>query len=1542
QNYVVERRNRTLIEAARTMLIYAKAPLFLWAKAVATAYFDELTAMASEHSSSRPALHEMTPATISSGHMPNLPPLTPFVPPSRTRWDLLFQPLFDELLNPPSSVDYPVPKVIAPIAEVVAPEPAASTGLPSSTTVDQDAPSPKDNHDLDVAHMNNDSFFGIPIPENYSEASSSSDIIPTVVHTTTPNSEHITKWIKDHPLENIIEELHEFEHLEVWELVPRLDKVMVITLRWIYKVNLNEMGGILKNKARLVARGYQQEEGINFEESFSPVARLAAIRIFLAYAAHMNMTVYQMDVKTTFLKGIMREEVYVSQPDEFVDQDNPTRLSPSRVQLMKALYGLKQAPCAWYDMLSSFLISQDFSKGSVDPTLFIRREGKELLLVQIYVDDIIFAASTPKLYTRRSTSGSMQLLGDRLVSWSSKRQKSAAISSTEAEYIAISGCCAQIFWMRSQLTDYGLGFNKIPIITKEQQQALDDAFVPREQRLRIGNCNYRLSTTFKPKEPNFQVALDVLSLTPFYQAFLISGSICLNLPGQKFEDPPFEEDIVTFIRELGYPGDIKSLFDVKESDAYKTYHDFATRKVISKPKYVWRSTRENTDQAPAASPGKRVKATTKISWKSSDEDDDDEVRLSKDNDDNADNEDDDDNEQTESDNDGDDFVHPKFSTHNEEERQDEEDKDEEGDNVEGEELDEAETNEEEDANVQGTQVIKDTHVIITVVTLEAQQQSSSVSSCFISNMLNPNPDTSIDFIVNLNTESTSLVEVPITTNVEMPPSSITTLPLPLIPLVQPQQQTPVPTPAIVPSTSLQNHPTFGSLYKFEDRVKALEDNFSEFKQTNLFAEAVSSIPGIVDKYIANQMNEAIKAVVQLQSDRLRSKAQTNNEDFINKIDENMKKIIKEQVTKILPKIKKSVNEQLEAKVLIRSSNKAKTSHAVAANLSELKLNKILIDKMENNKRRTLRWIKSGSKRRRSGKEPESISAPKEKTSKSSGKCKEGSKSYQKSTGKSAQAEEPIYADEDLEEPAHQEKNRLIRIDKLYKFSDGTLNDVRSALDDILKRIRMEYLPQIEQKVNEEPGKIHWWETVRGRPSAVGKDHVIYHMIICKKKKLVIRIELFKLCVIVDFWFFGVLVLVILSNLDSIGSVWMHPRICKKKKKLVIRIGLFKFCVIVDFWFFGVLVLVILSNLDSIGSVWMHLSADGNPACANIKQAHGSLQDDEKRLCLVNDLNVLKITFSHSRQAKEQAQDLKSMITTSIHKLMIEVKDYKLKTKLKHTVEVPQTLEYRGGQLNTAPVLEDFQDSPDDEEDTRSSHEYLNDLKEEYQARALLAKSKRLIKDFEAKYNKVKAKLTLLSSSASAPSLSLGKNKGLIAETYDCDEEEVSSEDNEVTEVKALMAITDEESFYWSRYLFNSNKPKFSGAEDFTLSNHDTVTDYDLADESLVCSTPLPPLEKLPGAVLVSGPKTIKLVLKSKSTFKAETLKGITINEPSSAPARGNKSSSASKTNSAPASKLKNVKIEDDPPLAIVMKELNELKLQFNKNKSSYFRNKNSQ
>nr|GEX23945.1 putative ribonuclease H-like domain-containing protein [Tanacetum cinerariifolium] len=280
---------------------------------------------------------------------------------------------------------------------------------------------------------------------------------------------------------------------------------------------------------------------------------------------------------------------------------------------------------------------------------------------------------------------------------------------------------------------------------------------------------------------------------------------------------------------------------------------------------------------------------------------------------------------------------------------------------------------------------------------------------------------------------------------------------------------------------------------------------------------------------------------------------------------------------------------------------------------------------------------------------------------------------------------------------------------------------------------------------------------------------------------------------------------------------------------------------------------------------------------------------------------------------------------------------------------------------------DFQDSPVDEEDTRSSHEYLNDLEEEYQERALLDNSKRFFKKgtqsspqhkpelrptkyFEAKYNKVKAKLALLSSSASTSKVSMIKNKGLIVEAYKWDEEEVSSDVNEIVEVKVLMALVEENDIIskegtriseWVKISMrkvhilleiedNDDREKVLFCQIMILvvysqlSHKETQliikllspTIYDLADKSSVCSTPLLPLKKLDGAELTSGPKTIKSILRSISTFKAEALKGVIINEPSSAPAKGNKHSSASKVHSAPFGKLMSVKIKDDSPLAI--------------------------
>nr|GFA26153.1 hypothetical protein [Tanacetum cinerariifolium] len=325
--------------------------------------FDELTAMAYEHRSSGPALNEMTPGKISSGFVPISFASTSYVPPSRNHWDLLFQPMFDELLNPPPSVVNQTPEAIAPIAEVIPPGYVDSTGLPSLTT----------------HTMGNDLLFGVPILEVTSTQSTTPASPQAIVQTNHPMPHHNSKWTKDHPLNNIIGQLSRpvSTRLQLHEqaLFCYYDDFLTSMEPKTYKEVLTQSCWIEAMQEELNEFKHLEEEGIDFEESFAPVARLETNRIFLAYDAHKNMVVYQMDVKTAFLNSNLGEDVYVSQPDGFVDPDNPNHV----YKFKKALYGLKQASRAWYDMLSSFLLSQDFSKGSVDPILFIRKNSNDLL-----------------------------------------------------------------------------------------------------------------------------------------------------------------------------------------------------------------------------------------------------------------------------------------------------------------------------------------------------------------------------------------------------------------------------------------------------------------------------------------------------------------------------------------------------------------------------------------------------------------------------------------------------------------------------------------------------------------------------------------------------------------------------------------------------------------------------------------------------------------------------------------------------------------------------------------------------------------------------------------------------------------------------------------------------------------------------------------------------------------------------------------------------------------------------------------------------------
>ncbi|GJV11489.1 retrovirus-related pol polyprotein from transposon TNT 1-94 [Tanacetum coccineum] len=347
--------------------------------------FDELTEQIDPvQLSTGPAPTFLTPGQISSGLVPNSVPAAPYVPPTNKELEILFQPMFDEYMEPPR-VERPVSP--APPVSV----PVNSAGTPSSTTIDQDAPSPSHSpsslalqspslhkgvaadstlmEDNPFAPVNNHPFINVFALEPSFEASSSGDLISTrkqlatdalwCLYNSVLSKVFKSAITKDCWFQAMQDEIYEFDRLQVWELVPQPDCVMIIALKWIYKVKLDEYGDVLKNKARLVAKGYRQEEGIDFEESFAPVARIEAIRIFIANAASKNMTIYQMDVKTTFFNGELKEEAYVSQPEGFVNPDHPTHV----YRLKKALYGLKQVPRACSKFQMSMMGQMSFFLG---------------------------------------------------------------------------------------------------------------------------------------------------------------------------------------------------------------------------------------------------------------------------------------------------------------------------------------------------------------------------------------------------------------------------------------------------------------------------------------------------------------------------------------------------------------------------------------------------------------------------------------------------------------------------------------------------------------------------------------------------------------------------------------------------------------------------------------------------------------------------------------------------------------------------------------------------------------------------------------------------------------------------------------------------------------------------------------------------------------------------------------------------------------------------------------------------------------------------
>nr|GEW25134.1 retrovirus-related Pol polyprotein from transposon TNT 1-94 [Tanacetum cinerariifolium] len=757
----------------------------------------------------------------------------------------------------------------------------------------------------------------------------------------------------------------------------------------ISQVKTDEFGEVLKNKARLVAQGFRQEEGIDFEESFAPVARIEAIRIFVANAAHKNMMIFQMNVKTTFLNGELEEEVYVSQSGGFVDEDNP----PHVYKLKKALYGLKQTPRAWYDMLSSFLISKHFSKGAVDPTLFIRKARNDLLLGTINMGLWYFKDTGMSLTTyadadhagcqdtRRNTSGSAQFLGNKLVRWSSKNQKSTAILSTEAEYIALSGWCAQILWMRSQLTDY-------------EPSTLMYATVLQKEQVENGIVELYFKADFNtsPKKKPVQATKGTRIKTK-------AKAAKSNKKKQHAKTPKAKGLAVLLEVALTEAEQLKLVTKISKKDLHISHVSGLD---------------EGTGTIPGV-PDVPIYASEsdKESWKDSDEEDDKENDFEEEadiNDYDSDDNDESDDERTESNSDSN-------VEHDEEEYNDEFNQEyndefnlEEDGNVDEEEDDEVTKELYDDVNVnlgnedtkmtnadQGVseqqsashqsrfeQEEKDAHVTLTHV-LDAQKtggpiQSSSVSSDFASNLLNlDNPSSTDNEIASLmDTTSYHATKIPEIT------SSFAT-----------------PTPPPPPFFN-----QFTSVFKFNKKVTNLEKDLSEIKQVDQYAQALSFIHAIVDCYMDKKLGDAINKAIQAHNFDCKKEAQAKKMDYIELVDSTMMTIIKEEVNarlpQILPKaisnvathvIEKNVTESLEA---ARSRDKRDKDRDPSAGSDR------------------------GTKGRKSSKDDESYRDSKSKEKKSSSTSKDASQSRHKSSGKSARTKEPCLTIEDSGKQQDQE------------------------------------------------------------------------------------------------------------------------------------------------------------------------------------------------------------------------------------------------------------------------------------------------------------------------------------------------------------------------------------------------------------------------------------------------------------------------------------------------------------------------------------------
>nr|GEU94141.1 retrovirus-related Pol polyprotein from transposon TNT 1-94 [Tanacetum cinerariifolium] len=452
QNRIAERRNRTLFKAARTMLADSRLPTTFWAEAVNTASYVKNRVLVVKP-------HFKTPYQLFKGRSPALSFMRPFGFHVSILNTLDQLGKFDGKSDDGIFIGYSTTSKAFRVYNI---RTRKDVGIFDDAYDDRDEGAEDDYNNLETV---------IPV----------SPIPSTRIH-------------KDHRKEHIIgeveamqEELLQFKLLNVWTLVDLPPGKRAIGTKWVYRNKKDQRGIVVRNKTSLVAQGHRQKEGIDYDEVFAPVARIEAIRLFLAYASFLDFTVYQMDVKSAFLYGTIKEEVYVSQPPGFVDLEFPDRV----YKVEKALYSLHQAPRSWYETLSTYILDNGFRRGTINKTLFIKKTKDDILLVQVYVDDIIFGSTKrpdimfvvcacsrfqvqPKVSHMHAVKRIFRYLKGQptlgiwypkdlpleLIAYSDSDYASASLDrkSTTREYIAASNYYGQVLWLQNQLLDYGYNF----------------------------------------------------------------------------------------------------------------------------------------------------------------------------------------------------------------------------------------------------------------------------------------------------------------------------------------------------------------------------------------------------------------------------------------------------------------------------------------------------------------------------------------------------------------------------------------------------------------------------------------------------------------------------------------------------------------------------------------------------------------------------------------------------------------------------------------------------------------------------------------------------------------------------------------------------------------------------------------------------------------------------------------------------------------------------------------------------------------------------